>query len=68
MNITIKRFFTFFSLLFLIGNTNLIAEEFVAKHGSYEKDGQKIKITDLSNFPSFNAEYQQLNNIVDLTQ
>ena len=41
MNITIKRFFTFFSLLFLIGNTNLIAEEFVAKHGSYEKKWTK---------------------------
>ncbi|MBR5147079.1 MAG: hypothetical protein IKW54_05590 [Bacteroidales bacterium] len=66
MNITIKRFFTFFSLLFLIGNTNLIAEEFVAKHGSYEKNGQKIKITDLSNFPSFNAEYQQSKDVVTI--
>ena len=38
----LKRLFAFFCMVFLIGNTNLIAEEFVAKHGSYEKNGQKI--------------------------
>lgn len=53
-------------MLFLIGGTNLIAEEFVAKHGSYEKNGQKIKIADLSSFPSFNAEYQQAKDVVTI--
>ena len=34
----------FFVALLLICSTNLRAEEFVAKHGSYEINGKKDKI------------------------
>lgn len=62
----LKRLFAIFCMVFVVSNTNLIAEEFVAKHGTYEVNGKTTKITDLGNFPSFNAEYQQAKDVVTI--
>lgn len=42
------------------------AEDFVAKHGSYEINGKKNKISDVRVFPSFDAEYQQGQDVVTI--
>ena len=56
----------FFAALLLICSANLKAEEFVAKHGSCEINGKKNKITDVRGFPSFDAEYQQGQDVVTI--
>ena len=59
-----KRLFILISLAFLFSNTQLMAEEFVAKHATYEKDGKTIELKDLSGFPNFHADYYPTENIV----
>lgn len=56
----------FFVALLLICSTNLSAEEFVAKHGTYEINGKNNKISDVRGFPSFDAEYQQGQDVVTI--
>lgn len=58
-----KRIIIFFSLL-LFSLLNLMAEEFVSKHASFEKDGKKIKLKDLSGYPVFYADYYPSESIV----
>ena len=50
----------------LFGITTLRAEEFVAKHGSYEINGKNNKISDVRGFPSFDAEYKQEQDVVTI--
>lgn len=64
MNIIMRRLFILLILTCLSFNSGLLAEEFVAKHGSYEIDGKKNKISDVRGFPSFDAEYQQGKDVV----
>ena len=61
-----KRFFTLFCLLFSICITTLKAEEFIAKRGSYEKNGQKIEIKNLSGLPPFYADFHSAENVVKI--
>lgn len=63
-----KKLFFLLCVVFLYGTTNgttnLRAEEFVAKRATYEKDGKKIELNDLSNVPSFYANYYPKEDIV----
>lgn len=61
-----KRFVTLFCLVFLFCITNLKAEEFIAKRGTYEKNGQKIEIKNLSELPSFYADFHSAVNVVKI--
>lgn len=55
-----------FVLLLLICSTDLRAEEFIAKHGTYEVNGKKSEISNIKSFPSFDAEYQQWQDVVTI--
>ena len=59
----IKRLIALLTIL-LFSLPNLMAEEFVPKHASFEKDGKKIELKDLSNYPVFNADYYPSEGIV----
>lgn len=59
-----KRLFTLFCLLFSICITTLKAEEFIARRGTYEKNGQKIEIKNLSGLPPFYADYYPYEDVV----
>lgn len=48
----------------LYNNTDLRAEEFVAKRATYEKDGSQIELKDLSGLPVFYADYYPSESIV----
>ncbi len=56
--------YIFLIALFIICNTNLRAEEFVAKHNSYEINREITQICNVREFPIFDAEYQQRQDIV----
>ncbi|MBR5237097.1 MAG: hypothetical protein IKV26_00120 [Paludibacteraceae bacterium] len=58
-----KRFLLLLLAVFIC-SISLIAEEFVAKHASYEKDGKKIEVNDLSAIPSFYADYYLKEDVV----
>ena len=51
-----KRIVLLLCLAFL-HSTNLIADEFVAKRATYEKDGEKIELKDISGIPVFHADF-----------
>ena len=61
-----RRLTILLCFIFSLCTTTLRAEEFVAKYATYEKDGQRIELSDTKLFPSFNAEYKQRENIVIL--
>ena len=61
-----KRFLILLCLVCIYGSTDLQAEEFIARHGSYEINGKKNKISDVRGFPSFDAEYQQGQDVVTI--
>ena len=52
-----KRFYTILFALLFVSISNLKAEEFIATRGTYEQNGKSIELSDLSNFPSFYADY-----------
>lgn len=61
----LKRFFTV-AFIFLSSILYLNAEEFIPKLGSYEKNGKKIEIRNLSGLPTFYANYYPTQNIVKI--
>ena len=52
-----KKILIFISFALLFNNVNLMAEEFIAKHASIEKDGKKVEVKDLNTLPIFHANY-----------
>lgn len=46
--------------------TNLMAEEFSAKRATYERNGEKIELKDLSGIPVFHADYYPSDRIVKI--
>ncbi len=54
------------SILFIFCYQTLMAEEFIAKHGTYEVNGKKNEISNIKSFPSFDAEYQQWQDVVTI--
>ena len=52
------------TILCLILSGNMSAEKFSPRRASLEKEGQKIEITELNKFPSFQADYRPEENIV----
>ena len=50
-----KRLIILLGIIFL-SLPNLMAEEFVAKRATYEKDGHQVELSDLSACPSFHAD------------
>lgn len=61
-----RRLLVLLSVACLYSYPDLRAEDFVAKHGSYEINGKKNKISDVRVFPSFDAEYQQGQDVVTI--
>ena len=61
-----KKLLVLLCVACLNSNIDLRAEDFVAKHGSYEINGKKNKISDIRSFPSFDAEYQPGQDIVTI--
>ena len=53
-------------LTFFTSSANLMAEVFIPKHATCEKNGKAIKISDLSGFPSFNADFYPSEHIVKI--
>ena len=62
----IKRFFTLICLILLVCASSLKAEEFIAKRGTYEKNGQKTEVRNLSGLPCFYADYYPNENVVKI--
>lgn len=60
-----KRSVLFLCLAFL-HSTNLIADEFVAKRATYEKDGEKIELKDISGIPVFHADFYPSDRMVKI--
>lgn len=60
-----KRISLLLCLTFLFC-ANLMAEEFVAKRATYEKDGEKIELKDLSGIPIFHADFYPSDRIVKI--
>ena len=63
-----KRLFIFLSMTFLFCTTNLMAEEFVVKRASIEKNGQVIEVdkNELKRLPPFHADYQPNEGVVKI--
>lgn len=61
-----KRHTIILSILFIFCYQTLMAEEFIAKHGTYEVNGKKNEISNIKSFPSFDAEYQQWQDVVTI--
>lgn len=61
-----KRSFLLLCTFFLLYSTNLMAEEFVPKHASFEKDGKRIELKDLSDYPVFYADYYPSESVVKI--
>ena len=61
-----KRHTIILSILFIFCYQTLMAEEFIAKHGTYEVNGKKNEISNFKSFPSFDAEYQQWQDVVTI--
>jgi len=61
-----KRHTILLSILFIFCCQTLTAEEFIAKHGTYEVNGKKSEISNIKSFPSFDAEYQQWQDVVTI--
>lgn len=59
-----KRLLVLLFAVCLYSNTNLQSEEFVAKRTTYEIDGSKIEVKELSGFPFFYADYYSSESIV----
>ena len=60
-----KRIVLLLCIAFLY-STNLMAEEFFAKRATYEKNGEKIELKDLSGIPVFHADYYPSDRIVKI--
>lgn len=45
---------------------NLRAEEYIPRYASLEKDGKNIKVDDVSNFPTFNADFYPSEDVVKI--
>lgn len=60
-----KRLIILLGVIFL-SLPNLMAEEFVAKRATYEKDGHQVELSDLSACPSFHADYFPKENIITI--
>ena len=52
------------TILYFILSGNMSAEKFIPRRASLEKEGQKMEITELNKFPSFQADYRPEENIV----
>lgn len=61
-----RRLLVLLCVACLYSYPDLRAEDFVAKHGSYEINGKKNKISDVRVFPSFDAEYQRGQDFVTI--
>ena len=61
-----KRLLFLLCVACLCSHTGLRAEEFVAKRATYEKDGSRIELKDLSGIPVFNADYYPSEGIVKI--
>ena len=63
-----KRLFLFLSMALFFYTTNLMAEEFVVKRASIEKNGQVIEVdkNELKGLPPFHADYQPNDGIVKI--
>lgn len=63
-----KRLLLFLSMFILFCTTNLMAEEFIAKRASIEKNGQSVDIdkNELKGLPSFYADYQPNEGVVKI--
>ena len=63
-----KKIFLFLSMTLLFSTTNLMAEEFVVKRASIEKNGQitEVNKNDLKGLPLFYANYQPNEGIVKI--
>ena len=63
-----KRLFLFLSMALFFCTTNLMAEEFVVKRASIEKNGQVIEVdkNELKGLPPFHADYQPNDGIVKI--
>lgn len=60
-----KRIILLICVAFLF-STNLMAEEFVAKRATYEKDGEKIELQNLSGVPVFHADFYPSERIIKI--
>ncbi len=61
-----KKNIILLSLLLFFCCSTLMAEEFVPKHASFEKDGKKIELKDLSDYPVFYADYYPSESVVKI--
>lgn len=61
-----KRLFIAFILVFTFNTTSLMAEEFTARYATYEKDGKKVELKDISRIPAFQVDYRLEEGVINI--